>query len=244
MNDLSKNDPYDLEWTMDPHGAKDFLITDDAGKMHVGGCLPRSNKVGAVVPLLDTAKVPLLLESAWTEQESIRDCERRDINQNGYPACCLASLANAMEFAAVRDGRPSRPLDWLAAWRKLSGGRGGVALDDAAAFAMATGFPLADGSGVVKILEAWDCDTIEGFASALQRGCVGTFGHDVHAECATRMVKQNGVWMLDVRNSWGKDWGDKGWHLFPLRDIEPRYSWIAIRELAFTDDMGEWGDAT
>jgi hypothetical protein len=229
--------------------ADDVEIDGGDGRYYMSGCLERSNPVGALVPLATRDDVPLLPEAQWVQQESLRYLEtwQRDINQNGYPACCLASLAHAMQYTMARDGRPALDLDWQRAWRKLSGGRGGVALDDACRFAMDTGFPLADGSqgGVVKIAEAWDCDSIEGFASGLQRGCFGTFGHDVHAECATRLTKQNGVWYVDTRNSWGRDWGDKGWHLFPLRNIELRtYGAILIRELALVPgDLAGYPDA-
>jgi hypothetical protein len=221
----------------------------------MSGCESRQQEVGALVPVYgagDAAAVPLLPRSEWKDQESLRYLERRDINQNGYPACCLASLANAMELAMVRDGRPHRPLDWLRAWKALSRGRGGVALDAACRFAMDTGFPLADAGqggsqGVVKIAEAWDCDSIEGLASGLQRGCLATFGHDLHAECATRVTTQAGRrgWFLDTRNSWGRSWGDSGWHLFPLEEVEINtYGAILIRELAIVPgDLAGYPDA-
>jgi hypothetical protein len=238
-----------------PHW-REFVRDGGDGRQYMGGCLTRQKPVGALVPGLTEAAareaVPLVPASEWREQESLRGLERRDVNQNGYPACCLASLANAMEMAMVRDGRPHRPLDWRRAWRALSGGRGGVALDVACRFAMDKGFPIdtsADGSssmqpgGVVKIAEAWDCDSIEGLASGLLRGCLATFGHDMHAECATRLVRQAGRrgWFLDTRNSWGRDWGDAGWHLFPLDEVEiDTYGAILIRELAFAP--GELAD--
>ena len=239
MNDLSKDDPYDLNWTHDQYGAKDFLI-QDGNQTHVGGCLERkwAPEASPFRPWGSTDAVPMVPKAEWEEQESIRGYEtwKRDINQNGYPACCLASLANAMQLAMARDGRSVVDLDWFAAWKELSGGRGGVALDDAAAFAMDKGFPRADGKGTVKIQEAWDCPSVEALASALQRGALCTFGHDMHAEAALRLVKQNGVWNLDVRNSWGRDWGDKGWHFVPLTAVEMRYSIIAIRELDYYGD--------
>ena len=240
-------DELDLAYAMDPDGAADFLIRDGL-ETHVGGCLPRKwVPEASPFPVWGSDDtVPMVPKAEWVEGESLRGYETwtRDVNQNGYPACCLASLANAMQFAMVRDGRPEVDLDWLAAWRKLSGGRGGVALDDAAAFVMDKGFPRLDGNGTVRISEAWDCPSVEALASALQRGALCTFGHSVHAEHASRLVKQSGVWMLDVRNSWGRDWGDNGWHLLPLSQVEMRYSIIAIRELAFTDDLGTWKDVT
>lgn len=241
MMDLSADNPYPLP-EGDPYGAYPFRVWGHQGR--IGGCLPRkwAPEASPFQPWGSTDAVPMVDPSEWVEQESIRGYERRDVNQNGYPACCLASLANAMELGMVRDGRPHVALDWLAAWRKLSGGRGGVALDDAADFASKLGFPRVDGKGVVRIAELWDCGSTDALASALQRGCLCTFGHDVHAECATRLLKDGGKWTLDVRNSWSKDWGDSGWHLFPLSKVEMRYSIIAIRELAFTDDLGVFKD--
>jgi hypothetical protein len=227
---LAENDPYQ---------ASDFLIEQPDGTYRVGGCLPRkwAPEASPFQPWGSTDTVAMVPQSEWIEQESLRGYEtwQRDINQQSYPACCLASLANAMQFSMVRDGRPVVELDWLAAWRKLSGGRGGVALDDAADYARTNGFPRLDGKGTVKIREAWDCPSTDALASALERGALCTFGHDMHAEAALRLVKQNGVWNLDVRNSWGRDWGDRGWHFLPLSNVEMRYSIIAIRELEFVE---------
>jgi hypothetical protein len=238
---------------------REYVRDGGDGRAYMSGCLPRHKPVGALVPgLAEPAgrdAVPPVPRSEWKPQESLRGLERRDVNQNGYPACCLASLANAMELAMVCDGRPHRPLDWRRAWRALSGGRGGVALDVACRFAMDTGFPIdaaSDASnsgqaGVVRIAEAWDCDSIEGLASGLLRGCLATFGHDMHADCATRLVQQTGRrgWFLDTRNSWGRDWGDAGWHLFPLEEVEiDTYGAILIRELAFTPgEVDDYPDA-
>jgi hypothetical protein len=251
MNDLSKNEPYDVEWTMDPHGAKDFIITDDAGKMHVGGCLPRKwlPEASPFKPWGSDATVPMVPKSEWVDGETLRVYQRETVDQNGYPKCCLSAAKSAMQLAMVRDGRPFVSLDDQKPWKDLSGGRGGVALDDALAYAMDKGFPRLDGKGTVKIAEAWDCPSVEALASALQRGAICTYGAQVHAQCMTRLVKRNGVWCGDVVNSWGQ-FGEAGgpnnefwgWHFVPLSEVEMRYSIIAIREVEIIAD-GEWRDA-
>jgi hypothetical protein len=42
---------------------------------------------------------------------------------------------------------------------------------------------------------------------------------------------QGSVEYLDTRNSWGKDFGENGWHAFPLADVEMVYGAAIIREL-------------
>jgi len=222
---------------MDAYGADDFRLDDGSGESRVGGCLPRkwTAEASPFKPWGSTDQVPMVPGSEWVEQESLRGYQRETVDQNGFPKCSLSSAKNAMQLAMVRDGRLFVPLDDQAPWKTLSGGRGGVALDDALAYAMDKGFPRLDGKGAVKITEAWDCPSVEALASALQRGAICTFGHDVHAECATRMLKKNGVWGLDTLNSWGR-WGEQGpngwgWHWLALSKVEMRYSIIAIREV-------------
>jgi hypothetical protein len=222
----------------DPCGAAKYRVWNQDGR--IGGCEPRRREIGVPggLPVFETSKRITGIDRAlWEPTPAPRWAERRDLNQNGYPACCLASLCNAMEIMAVLKGQPHRPLDWLKAWRKLSGGRGGVALDDAHEFAADTGMPLADGTGVVRILESLDCRTVDEYASGILQGAVGTYGHDVHAEAALGLAKDSkGRWCLDTRNSWGRDWGDKGWHLFPLSAVELNtYGAILIVEVSTPD---------
>jgi hypothetical protein len=229
MMNLDSNDPYE------PTG---FAFPDG----FVAGCeaRPPESPPGSIVPMASLTDVPLVDEADWVEQESIRSLEtwKRDIDQGRTTACTLASKSNAAQFVMARDGRPHRDIDWHTMWMDITGGRGGANLAVACRYAMDQGMPYLNAKGEpagrIKIAEAWDCDSLAGLASALQRGCICTFGHDGHAECATRMFRKNGVWYLDVRNSWGRDWGDNGWHLFPLKDVEIRtYGAILIREVEY-----------
>lgn len=240
MMDFTSDKPYEF----DPYGAKPFHMDDGAGGLKVGGCLPRATDVGSFFPMVPEATpraqpdaIELVPEAQWDTQESRRVYQQWTQDQNGFPACCLASLGSAMQLLMMILYGKWVALDWKKAWQVLSGGRGGVALDTAAEYAATKGFPRVDGKGVVLIEEAYDCHDAKSLASAAMRGCVGTFGHDQHAECWTRIVMDGKTPLLDVLNSWGQ-WGEKsptgfwGWHLFPLASAEiSRYGVIAIRTL-------------
>lgn len=204
------------------------------------GCEARApeSPPGSIVPMATLADIPLVDEADWVEQESIRHLEtwKREINQGRTTACTLGSASHGMMFSLARDGKPVKDMDWKTAWIDITGGRGGANLAVACRYAMDQGMPYLDASGKaagrIRIAEAWDCDSLVGLASGLQRGCLATFGHDGHAEMAGRMVRKNGVWCLDTKNSWGNDWGENGWHLFPLKDVEIRtYGAMLIREV-------------
>ena len=234
----------DLNDIQDLYGAKPFLKFEGI-KKYVGGCLPRMSEPGSFFPLVPEATpgaqvdaIELVPESEYATQESRRVYQQWTADQNGYPACCPYALANAMQLLMMILYGKFWPLDPLKVWKTLSGGRGGVALDAAAEYAMTHGFPRLDGKGVVKIAEGYDCQSPQALASAAMRGCVGVFAHDVHAECWTRIVMEGRKPKLDTLNSWG-NWGEQGpggfygWHLFALDEAEiNRYGVIAIRALA------------
>jgi hypothetical protein len=241
-------------------GAEDFLMHDGEGGVRVSGCLPRASAAGAFFPVVPMATpgaepdaIELVPASEYATQESRRTYQQWTMDQNGYPACCLASLANAMQLLMMALFGKWFALDWRSVWKFLSGGRGGVALDVAAEYAARKGFPRLDGKGVVRISEAYDCPDAKSLASAAMRGCVGTFGHggprNGHAECWTRIVMQpGGKLFLDTVNSWGQ-WGEQGptgfygWHLFALSDVEiAAFGTIAIRMLT-GDGLELGGDA-
>jgi hypothetical protein len=214
---------------------EDWLTVDAEGQKHVAGCCPRVSAPGQYFPVWDGTvdTCPIIPRAQWKTTEPARPLEWRDIDQNGYPACCLAATGNAIEFTLRRRGRALTPVDWLKAWRTLSGGFGGVAIDSALRYIMANGMPLADGSGTIHVLEAWDATTVDAFASGLQLGCFGIFGHDQHAEAGMGLIVEGGPY-VDTRNTWGKTWGEAGWHKFPVDSIAIQtYGAFLIRELEF-----------
>lgn len=214
---------------------RSYLVQFD-GFEGLGGLLPRTTPVGKIPVGMTYMGVwderpeeecPIIPKDQWATSPTIRPYRWRFIDQNGYPACCLAALCNAVELLRSLQGRSQVKIDWEAAWRALSGGSGGVALDAAISYAMTTGLPL-EGGGRCKVTEAWEADSLEAFASGLQRGCTGVLAHDVHAEAACSLIVDSQGTDVDTCNSWYS--GDKDWHRFPLNRIEYRsYGLILVR---------------
>jgi len=199
------------------------------------GCLERVSQCGALagVPQWNgqSEACPILRRELWATQAHHREYEWSDNDQGNTPSCTLASLANHGEFFLARMGRAKTNLDWLKAWRTLSGGYGGVALDTALRYAMTEGFPLSDGSGALIVDEVWDLPRIDAVFSAVMRGVPVWFGASQHAECGMTVVK-NGGFKLDVRGTWGRGYGDQGWYgrseSYIARGL-PLYGAFAIR---------------
>ena len=175
---------------------------------------------------------PIVPKPERITQPSCRALEWQDIDQGQTSACALGSFCHALTFLMAKLGMARTPLDWYRAYVTLSGGRGGVEIGTVLGYAMSTGIPTLDGKSVVKVTEAWDADSREAIVSGLQKGAVATFGHDVHAECAvTEVVETDGEENMDVRNTWGKGFGEQGWHFFPLSEVEMGYGAAIIRAL-------------
>jgi len=187
------------------------------------------------VPVWDGSDVescPIVPKAERITQASCRSLEWQDIDQEQTSACAVASFCHALTFLMAKLNHAKTPLDWYKAYVALSGGRGGVEIGRVLSYAMSQGIPTVDGKSRVIVTEAWDAASREAIVSGLQRGAVATFGHDVHAEAAiTEIVKSNGAEYLDVRNSWGRGFGEKGWHEFPLANVEMGYGAAIIRDL-------------
>jgi len=207
----------------------EFVHIDPEGRQLMTGCLPRQSEVGNLVlasgrtvPVWDPKydACPKIPRDQWVTQDdfSAYDTPERDCHndQNGYPACTLASLATLMDFFLTMSGRAFTKLDWHKAWVALSGGSGGVSLDAALRYVIEKGFPLADGSGVLYVdeKEVWDLPDVEAYFSCRQKGVWtwhGRFmGRGGHAECGLRTKMQNGKAIIEVPGTWGRSYGNNG----------------------------------
>jgi hypothetical protein len=186
------------------------------GQTYSTGCLPRVSKVGAMFPEWTGAETcPLVPRSEMLTQVGIEWAEYADENQGSNPSCCLTSLANAFEFLLSLKGRKKVRLDWLKAWKTLSGGRGGVALDTALQYVTTKGFPILDSTEVVVATEVWDTPSVDAYASGRYRGGIGIHGRYVpggHAECVAYWRVEGGKLVARVRGSWGKSYGENGYY--------------------------------
>lgn len=204
-------------------------------KERPNGCLQRQSKIGEWIPEYGKSEdCPILPVAQWGGQEPKRYLEWGTIDQNGYPACCLAATCHAMQLVMALRGYDKIALDWLKTWRKLSGGSGGVAIDTALSEAMQNGIVSLDGKQRIKIKEAWDTRGVDSFFSGVRRGGIGVFGAQGHAECIASVVNDGGTWYGDTLNSWGKDFGEKGWHKTSYSKLSgglPYYGAFLIRDV-------------
>jgi hypothetical protein len=233
----------------DEYGVGDYRVEDGEGGVRVTGCSPRDDAPGDRLPLFEARdEVQILGSNSWVSQDYMAmraASEARDLDQNGYPACTNYAGGCATESLCKLDRRPPIKVDCLRVWKDITGGRGGTNLYDHIDYAMQKGYPLEGSTDRVYVAEAWDCSTLEGLATGLLLGCMAIFGHDSHCECAKSLVFQSRKWFLDTRNSWGRDWGDNGWHLFPLDAVEiKRYGAVLFREVRVYPKVPDLVNAT
>lgn len=233
------------------------LLCDD-GQVRMTGCRERDSspedlqKAGVSrIWAGDVTPGPNLPRNEWQPQGSVEiyeakhDCQN---DQNGYPACTLASLATFLDFLRLIAGMALGKLDWYWLWDKLSGGRGGVALDTALRWITKDGFPLKDGSGKIVATEVWDITDVATFYSALQHGVMPWYGRFTrggggHAEVATRFVGRDSGPTHEVLGTWGRSYGRNGYYPISItqRDINA-FGAFAIRSIRLEarDLEAEW----
>jgi len=209
----------------------------EGGRVLMTGCLPRQTPCGGIEGVKiwspEFESCPIVPRDQWSTQPSLRPYEWRDNDQDGYPSCTLTSLANYAEFFLARTGRKKTPLDWLKAWRKLSGGYGGVALDAALRYVMSEGYPLLDGSGVLVATEVWDLSSTDAAFSAMTLGQGFWYGASGHAEWGASLLKSGAGVSAEIRGTWGRDYGQGGWYPRSesyIRAGIPSYGAFCIRE--------------
>jgi hypothetical protein len=167
---------------------------------------------------------PIIPEEEWEVTEDLKPWDSQhdlDRYQNGYPSCTLHSWATWEGFWSAVSGLPVQPVDAHRAWRRLSGGRGGVALDTALRYAEVDGMPLKDGQGRIYVTEVWDLPTVAAFHSALQCGVLPWYGRRIggggHAEVALQYLG-NGEHL--VLGTWGRNYGDNGYYEVKIRQSD------------------------
>lgn len=224
-----------------------FVHIED-GNTYMTGCLPRVSKLGELeitpgkfLPVCggkahSDGAPPLIPREKLATTPDVRPYKWHDYNQGNNPSCALGSAANGLSLFAKIMGRFLAVLDFQKAWKELTGGRGGAAVDEVLQYLMTTGMPIVGSTDRVIVTEAWDCATVQGVYSGISAGCMCEYGHYVpgpHAECGARVIVRNGVITLDTLNDWGDDWGENGWHEVDEANLQegiPKFGAFLIRE--------------
>ncbi len=187
-----------------------------------------------------------------------RNDVRKIKDQDGIGSCATESTAQAIEVTMVRSGQPWEELNPWSIYRVTSGGRDtGSNIDANLQHARDIGvlpcsfFPRYDATGKIvnrwnarppagweeiasqyRIDEWYDTTTVAEGGTALLLGYGLVVGWSGHSELIVDLLPGgNGM----VANSWGKGWGDGGFHIVPLSRIDFRYGAFAVRT---THDRG------
>lgn len=208
----------------------EFELLCDDDQVRMTGCLERQTTpeqlqevgVSRIWRPGERTPGPILPKAMWQPQDSVEPFEANyecQNDQNGYPACTLASLATFLDFLRVIFGMALGKLDWHWLWNRLSGGRGGVALDTALRWVTDKGFPLKDKSGVEIVTEVWDIPDVSTFYSALQCSSIAlvwygryTRGGGGHAEVAAWYWPEGAMPGHGVPGTWGRRYGENGYY--------------------------------
>lgn len=194
------------------------------------------NQIAAAWGSSDTC--PMVPRNEWITQPVPAWAEYRDVDQGQTPSCCLASLANAIEFFLAIHGRQKITLDWRRAWVELTGGRGGAAIHQAMTYVTTKGYPLIGSPQRIHVTEIWDVDNADAYFSGVLRGCTGWYGHWVpgggHAEAGLAVDVSGRDPVMVSRGSWGRRAGENGWFRRTYSDLQqgiPQFGAGLIREV-------------
>lgn len=173
-------------------------------------------------------------------------------DQDGIGSCATESTSQAVEVVMVRSGQPWVELNPWSIYRVTSDGQDrGSNIDSNLQFARDVGvlpvsfFPRYDSSGKLinrwnakppsgweeiaaqyRIDEWYDITTVAEVGTALLLGYPVVVGWTSHSEVIVDLLA-GGKGM--VANSWGTDFGDKGFHVVPLSRVDFKYGAFAVR---------------
>ncbi len=218
--------------------------------------LPRRSRPGENVMFKPFAQVVGRIPRDKWKQVTIERHVQRIMDQNGYGSCGAEAACQAVEVCRDFGGLPAMPLSAGVLYR-FSGGGGdnGSSLEDNLRYLVSQGttdettvphlemnprkWPSnwKENAKRYRVLEAFDCETFDDMASALQLGFPVVTAIDVggnfdtaadgwvpaagrggggHALCAVGLYRdEKHGWGLKLVNSWRADWGDKGFGIVP-----------------------------
>jgi len=234
-----------------------MLIIDPATEplARPGICLPRSRAFGAAsfFPTGARDRIQRIPRVEW----SARDLEHYAgpiLDQNGLNACTAAAWCAGLQIARARDGLNLVPLALGPLYGQINGGTDAGAPIDAGMRALQLTGTLAsddcdplqwrlnqlradwrERAADYRVDEAFDLDGIDDVGTALELGdpiVAGiNWGRGAHAICIIGKKPDADGYLFHFQNSWGRDWGERGFAWMRERDIKglETYGAFAIR---------------
>ena len=213
------------------------------------GCLPRLSFPGQHLPILGEFDSPPLVPRPQMRDVDLSPMDAPVVHQGNQNSCTAASFVTAYRHARAVAGLSTVDLAWSTLYGPANAGRdSGSPLDVVIAQLMRVGVcpthvggdPYIDpfdwqgfynGSwpnhwiDVAKgyrLLEAWDCPSVDHLLSALHAGCVcptGVFWPGGGGHCVSVVGWDNAARKAKIQNSWGPSWAENG------------YGWISEKML-------------
>lgn len=212
------------------------------------GCLPRKSKVGEVCPMA-AERIKIIPRNEWDDyakQTNLRPFVQQVLDQNGVGSCATESPTGGVMIGRATAGLPFVLLNPWFIYRVTSGGRdSGSSIDENLEFVREHGIApeslhprklgwrakpseeAVEAAKSYKIEEFYDVTSIDEMVSCLLSGFPVVWGANGHAVC--KVAHLNDKEGLDL-NSWGTDWGDKGFGVWaPYSKINWNYGAFAVR---------------
>lgn len=221
------------------------------------GCLPRKSLCGKVVniPSLEDKMemIPLEKWAAMIGETSNKRFVKNIFYQNPEGSCAAESTTGAMMAKRIAGGQQHVVMNpWTQFWfTGQPNHKRGSSIDDNLSHSFDVGcIPEAlqpRSKGLIKpdpalirevaplfrIDEVFDIETILGVGTALLKDFLVVFGWKGHSCFLCELLSP--IAALYV-NSWGADWGDAGFGMIDLADINFSYGAFAVRSVV---DSGE-----
>jgi len=222
---------------------QDFVVPDGFAT----GCLPRASRFGQWCPLM-SERVPVIPVAQWPSligEIELRSFVNKVKNQGKVGSCATESTSQGVELTEVLSGQPWTELNPWYVYHTTSGGRDqGSSIDTNLAFVRQNGIapesvwprskgwqtrPSADAVEAAKLhkIEEWyDCTTVTEIGTALLLGYPVVFGWNGHSCVFTHLLTAA---TAQYCNSWGAQWGDRGFGELSLSSVNFQYGAFAIR---------------
>ncbi len=217
----------------------------------VSGCLPRRSLAGQWCPLA-ADRITVSPQEEWAERIAetvgMRPHVHHIFDQDGVGSCARESTTGAVQIVLSLQGEPFRLLNPWSGYCRTSGGRDrGSGIDENLRDASTVGtlpmdiWPRSKGwqakptdelmreQGRRYLIDEWfDVTSINEVGSCLLMDIPVVFGWEGHSCVLVELLDQYRAVFV---NSWDETWGDNGFGVIRLSEIDWRYGAFGVRSI-------------